>query len=160
MTVGSRRCSSCLVFSRIERGGLQIMTEKPARREPNASSRVDREREGRPWYRLRWFSVLGLLILLPGLCCFVSYQLPILNDFYFLAFGRHYYDQVIALIPEFDRLKDGLMARVPLDLARRSGRTGSWCTAINRRSPQTQVWVCCVDGISAEFRLCCSLSLA
>jgi hypothetical protein len=78
------------------------------------SSRVDREREGRPWYRKRWLLVLGLLILLPGLCCFVSYQLTILNDFYFLVFGRHYYDRAIALIPEFDRLNDQLMTRLPL----------------------------------------------
>lgn len=54
-----------------------------------------------------------LLLLSPGCCCCTSYMVPPLDLFYLSIVGDYYYDIAMSKIPEFDRLNNELMAKLP-----------------------------------------------
>jgi len=67
---------------------------------------------GGKWSRLkRLLLLVGILVMIPGCCCWMSYRFQ--PDLYLFVVGRYYYHMAKAKVPEFDRLNDELMAKLP-----------------------------------------------
>ncbi len=69
------------------------------------------------FYPKKFFALVGILILSPGLCCGTLWTISDVlgtNDFYFLVTGRYYADLVESKVPEYDRLNDELLADLPV----------------------------------------------